>query len=156
MYAAEDDFWLLMDYASLRGDSLVSAFGSTWPVVTERRFDSLEQMNDFVQIAKANALRSWPYSKDKLVQPVRVEWRPQNQDFCFYRQGVIYVPDLVGQKIDWRLLHELAHHGVSHSSHGKLFIRAYLALMTSQYGMDTSRLFGMFLMSKGVSPSWTL
>ena len=66
------------------------------------------------------------------------------------------MPDLVGQKIDWRLLHELAHHGGSHSSHGKLFIRAYLALMTSQYGMDASRLFGMFLMSKGISPSWTL
>lgn len=154
VYAAEDDFWLLMDYASLRGDALVSAFGSTWPVVSERRFGTLEQMDDFVQIAKSKALKDWPYSKAKLVKPVSVKWRPENQDFCFYSDGIIYVPDLVGQKIDWRLLHELAHHGGSHSSHGKLFVRAYLALMRSEYGVEVSRLFGMFLVSKGIPVSW--
>ena len=59
VYAAEDDFWLLMDYASLRGDALVSAFGSTWPVVSERRFGTLEQMDDFCsdcQIESAEGL----------------------------------------------------------------------------------------------------
>lgn len=154
VYAAEDDYRQLMDYADNRGERQVFAFGSYWPVVPERRFETLQQMDDFVQIAKSDAMRRWPFSKAKIVQPVHVEWRGRNYDFCYYEGGVIYVPDLVGQKTDWRLMHELAHHGDSRTSHGRDFVRAYLTITSAVHGELAARLFAMFLMEKGVDPRW--
>lgn len=151
VYAAQNIMQRMLDHQ--HEFPLVTIAGSRITVPLERKFGTLEQIQDYVDTLSA---RSWPGYEWAQGDHVQVVKR-QGTEAAHYQLGKIHVPDHTdNQRLTrWAMrqfviLHEYAHHLTPRTKHGPEFVQALRMLVTDQIGPEAGLMFNVLMHEGGV------
>lgn len=146
VYEAETLVRTMFDRADERGLRTVEVLGSTITLPVERKFGSVESVQDYCdRVLRLNwVCETWPRAH----VPVSVRSRAGNTA-AHYSDDVIAVPDDRGGRWAMRelvVLHELAHHldDEGKAPHGPEFVDRYLTLVSEIVGPEAAFVFQAF------------
>lgn len=151
VYAADQQMRRMLDRQ--HEFPLVTVAGSRITVPLERKFGTLEQIQEYVDTLTA---RSWPGYEWAQGEHVQVVKR-HGTEAAHYNVGKIHVADFTDNKrlTRWALrqfviCHEFAHHlATQKAKHGPEFVQAFRMLVTDQMGPEAGLMFNVLMNEAG-------
>lgn len=148
-YEIEEYILTTLEMCNRMGITSRTAFGSTWPMPKEVKFESLNEVQVYVDVLRTRgwAKEAWPrHTKRIMVHANKTGDEDQGvyAGRAYHQNGNIYIPEHGSGRSRFMrelfVLHELAHYFGSTQGHGEVFVATLMKLIESQ--MDP--MFAMF------------